>query len=277
MPAVRSRSMRRLALLAAVLLAGCGGEDEQRKARPVPATLETTRAPTPPPPPPEPPPTDKTRVSVYFLREGRIAAAGREIEPTRAVARAALDALAAGPSPAERRAGMTTSVPRKLEISRLAVEDGVARVDFVGEVCPPTAQIVFTLTQFPTVRRVTGDCIPKSAYGQGLTRADLEELMPPILVESPTVGDELRSPLRVTGSANTFEATFVVRLTDGEDRELAEQVVTATSGSGDRGTFDVTVPFEIDAATAGVLLAFERSAEDGSQLHLVEIPLRLAP
>lgn len=266
--------MRRLALLAAVLLAvGCGGNERPTEAPPAPATIEAAPSPSPAPTAP----ADTTRLAVYFLRDGRIAAAHRELPPTRAVARAALEALAAGPSAAERRAGMTTSVPRKLEIERLTVEDGVARVDFVGEACPPTSQIVFTLTQFPTVRRVTGDCIPRSAYGKGLTRADLEELTPPILVESPTVGEEVRSPLRITGSANTFEATFFVNVVSREGRVVAEQVVTATSGSGDRGTFDVSVTFDVERPRAGALLAFERSAEDGSQLHLVEIPLRLAP
>jgi hypothetical protein len=266
--------MRRLALLAAVLLTvACGSENEPTEALPAPATIEAAPAPSPP----ETAPADTTRVSVYFLRDGRIAAARRDVQPTRAVARAALEALAAGTSPAERRTGMSTSVPRKLEIEQLTVEDGAARIDFVGKQCPPTAQIVFTLTQFPTVRRVTGDCIPRSAYGKGLTRADLEELTPAILVESPTVGEDARSPLRITGSSNTFEATFIVNVVDGEGRVVAEQVVTATSGSGDRGTFDVSVPFDVDAPGAGALLAFERSAEDGSQLHLVEIPLRLVP
>jgi Immunoglobulin-like domain of bacterial spore germination/Sporulation and spore germination len=277
--------MRRLALLVTVVLAvGCGSEEatEPRQAtteaaptttaaqtETTPTTAETETAGTTS--------ADTTTVSVYFLRDGRIAAARRTLPGTRAAGRAALRALAAGPNAREREAGLTTSVPRNLEIEQLTVVDGIARVDFPeANGCPSIAQIVYTLTQFPTVQRVTGNCIPASAYGNGLTRADLEEVTPQILVETPTVGDELRSPLRVTGTANTFEATFMVNVTDWDGRIVAEQFVTATSGSGERGTFDVTVPFDVDRP-GGSLIVFERSAEDGSQLHVVEIPLDLQP
>jgi germination protein M len=272
--------MRRLALLAAVLIAtSCGGAEEQagpaEPALPAESAPATTGA---PPAPTTAAPAEPTGVIVYFLHDGLIAAGHRNVPPTRAVARAALEALAAGPNEAERTAGLTTSVPRDLEIERLTVAGGTARVDFTGEKgCPSMTQIVYTLTQFSTVQRVAGNCIPVTAYGRGLTRADLEDLTPAILVESPTVGQEVRSPLRITGTANTFEATFVVQVVDEAEDVLAEQVVTATSGSGDRGTFDTTVSFELDRRGPGALLAFERSAEDGSQLHLVEIPVELRP
>jgi germination protein M len=269
--------MRRIALLAAVLVAGCGGDQEHAETTQSQSLPTTTEADPPPPPPPPTAASDTMSLKVYFLRDGRIAAARRNVPATRAVARAALEALAEGPNEHERAAGLTTSVPRRLEIERLSIDDGAAQVDFAGEACPSTPQIVYTLTQFPTVKRVTGDCIPRRAYARGLARADLEELTPPILVESPTIGEAATSPLRISGTANTFEATFVVHVVNGEGEVLTEEVVTATSGSGDRGSFEVTVPFEVDRATSGALLAFERSAEDGSQLNLVEIPLRLAP
>ena len=272
--------MRRLALLLIVAVAaGCGSEEASGPsvtAIPPPPTTPPAQT-TPTPPPEEPAPEGETAVSVYFLRDGKVAAARRTVPRTRAVARAALDALAAGPTEAEREAGLTTSIPRELAIERLAVADGTATVDFAGSAgCPSIAQIVYTLTQFPTVRRVTGNCIPASAYGRGLRRADLEQVTPAIFVESPTVGEEVRSPLRIRGTANAFEATFMVNVTDWDGRIVVEQFVTATSGSGERGTFDVTIPFEVDRP-GGALIVFERSAEDGSQLHVVEIPLALQP
>jgi germination protein M len=276
--------MRRLVLLLTVVLAaGCGADES---AEPGGSTSQTGSATTAAQPEtavttePEPAETtagDTTDVSVYFLRDGRIAAARRTLPGTEAAGRAALAALAAGPNEREREAGLTTSVPRDLEVEQLSITDGTARIDFAeANGCPSIAQIVYTLTQFPTVRRVTGNCIPASAYGAGLTRADLEEVTPQILVETPTVGEEARSPLRITGTANTFEATFMVMVTDWDGRIVAEEFVTATSGSGERGTFDVTVPFEVDRP-GGSLIVFERSAEDGSQLHVVEIPLDLQP
>jgi germination protein M len=277
--------MRRFALLLTVVLAAGCGSDEAAEPRgsttdagPTTTAVQTeTTVTATTTEPAETTADDTTSVSVYFLRDGRVAAAHRTLPGTDAVARAALVALAAGPSEREREAGLTTSVPRNLEIERLTVTGGTARVDFPeANGCPSIAQIVYTLTQFPTVERVTGNCIPASAYGAGLTRADLEEVTPQILVETPTVGEEARSPLRITGTANTFEATFMVNVTDWDGRIVAEEFVTATSGSGERGTFDVTVPFEIDRP-GGSLIVFERSAEDGSQLHVVEIPLALQP
>jgi hypothetical protein len=51
--------------------------------------------------------------------------------------------------------------------------------------------------------------------------------------------------------------------------------VTATSGSGTRGTYDFNIPFEAPKGV-GKLVVYERSAADGSRLHQVEIPLSLA-
>ncbi len=96
-------------------------------------------------------------------------------------------------------------------------------------------------------------------------RADLEEFAPSVLVESPTVGEQVSSPLRIIGTANTFEATFNVEVVDAKGRVLGKRFVTATSGSGTRGTFDAEVPFKATGAGPGKLIVFELSAEDGSQ------------
>lgn len=246
----------------------CGSEEEPTSSppppavqAPPPATGTTTTTDGPP----------TTDVVVYFLREGRVAPARRTITAPQAFARAALEALFAGPTDAERDAGLTTRAPASTRITRLAVADGTAAV--VLDPCPPMEQVVFTLTQFPTVERVESPCIEG---GQALARADLEEAMPAILVEIPAAGDTVGSPLQLRGSANTFEATFQYELLDADGRVVASDFVTATSGSGTRGTFDVTVPFEVERR-GGKLVVFEASAEDGSRIHVVEIPLRLQP
>ncbi|MBA3333030.1 MAG: hypothetical protein H0U30_03485 [Actinobacteria bacterium] len=51
--------------------------------------------------------------------------------------------------------------------------------------------------------------------------------------------------------------------------------MTATSGTGTRGTFEFTVPFEVPFDGVGELIVFESSAKDGSRINLVEIPLRM--
>jgi hypothetical protein len=148
--------------------------------------------------------------------------------------------------------------------------NGVAVVDIPQLPRAGLAQVVYTLTQFPTVRgvrtrRSIGDTKP-------LTRSDFEDVTPAILVESPLPHEAVTSPLHVSGTANTFEATFDVRLLDSARRQLLQRVVTATSGSGTRGTYAVTLTFP-DSVTPRWLEAFEPSAENGQALHKVRIPL----
>src|SRR3990172_6424280 len=129
--------------------------------------------------------------------------------------------------------------------------------------------LVYTLTQF----------LPHSAEVDGVpyTRTDFEEYPPAILVESPLAFEEVTSPLRVTGTANTFEATFNYELTDTDGRIVDENFVTATSGTGTRGTFDfTTAPFTVPFDGVGELIVFELSAKDGSRINLVEIPLKMS-
>ena len=147
----------------------------------------------------------------------------------------------------------------------MTIEGGVARIQPEGEYSTEAlAQIVYTLTQFPDIEAV-------EIGGESYTRADFEEQTPSVLVESPLPFEEVTSPLRATGTANTFEANFNYELVDSEGNVVDENFVTATSGTGTRGTFDFTTGDFDDVAA---LRVFELSAEDGSRIHEVEIPLR---
>jgi hypothetical protein len=128
------------------------------------------------------------------------------------------------------------------------------------------AQIVYTLTQFPAVRKVRiGDDV--------LDRSDLEDVTPVILVESPLPGETVSSPITVRGTSNTFEATMRLEIRRGSNLLVAE-TVTASSGSGERGTYEATL--DVDASPGPItLVAFEPSAENGQPLHTVTVPLTL--
>jgi germination protein M len=146
------------------------------------------------------------------------------------------------------------------------------------------AQVVFTLTQFESVDgvriKLDGKLV-ETLGGEGiiidepLDRADYEDMSPAILVESPTVGASAGSPMRITGTANVFEAVFKVNIVNWDGLIIAEKIVHATSGTGTRGTFDVTVPFSVDKSGLGALIVFSESPKDGSQINVVEIPLHL--
>jgi germination protein M len=243
---------RSLVFLPIVLFAaGCGGN---ASVQPTPATSTarptTTEATTTAEPP--------MALELYFLApDGQLVVASRKVEQTRTPGAATLHELM------NPEIGTTTQV---LDGLQLTIDNGRAQVTGAAINKAALAQIVYSLTTFPTVKSVNGK-----------TRSDVEAFVPPILVEHPGALEAVTSPLQVTGTANTFEATFNYRLEDASGKLLAKDFVTATSGTGTRGTFDFSVPFTVDSAQEGTLVVFELSAENGSVIHERRIPLRLMP
>jgi hypothetical protein len=144
------------------------------------------------------------------------------------------------------------------------------------------AQVVFTLTQFPTVEAVRfeldGEALTELG-GEGLvleapqTREDWEDLSPAILVESPLPFAAVTSPMRISGTGNTFEASFQATVTDAAGRVVYQQPQTATSGTGTRGTFDITATLDAPTPGRGTILVYEDSAENGQPINRVEVPV----
>jgi hypothetical protein len=248
------------ALLLTLVLAGCMGDDDTTTVTVRETVTETTTGTVPE--------TAPAVVKTYFLVDGKVAPLPRPAVAGPAVGRAALEALLAGPG--EDR-GYETAIADGTTIRSLSIANGVAAVTTTpllttGE---QQAQLVYTLTQFPTVKRVSYN------GGRPTGRAGFEAQTPAILVESPLPGEEVEPGFEVTGTANTFEATFNYELRDSADKVLAKNFVTATSGSGTRGTFRFTIPYEIDKPQNGRLVVFELSAADGSRINERSTPLRL--
>ena len=63
---------------------------------------------------------------------------------------------------------------------------------------------------------------------------------------------------------------------DGEGLIVYEEPAMATSGTGTRGTFDVTATFDVPREGIGAVIVFEESARDGSRINLVEVPVSIA-
>ncbi|HEY7148566.1 MAG TPA: GerMN domain-containing protein [Gaiellaceae bacterium] len=102
-------------------------------------------------------------VEVWLARGEQIIPVARPRGSSPGVATAAVRALLAGPTKAERRAGATTAVPPDTGLLGISIENGVATVDLTSEFQSGggslsmqlrLAQVVFTLTQFPTVKKV---------------------------------------------------------------------------------------------------------------------------
>jgi hypothetical protein len=186
--------------------------------------------------------TEKS-VRLYFMRGGQVGPVSRQVTSTSR--EALIAALNEGPTEEEKGLGFEAAQGDNL-----------------------TAEVVYTLSQFDPSK-------PVVVGGRQFTRADFEDVTPAILVETPLPFDAVSAPLRATGTANTFEATFEYDLLDPAGKVLKHDFVTATSGSGTRGTFDFRIPFEAPDGV-GKLVVFESSAADGSRIHVVEIPLTLA-
>ena len=255
--------MRRLALvaLACAFLAGCSDDDEARPA----SRTTPTQAPATTAGPATTSGAPALALRLYFLEDGKLVATRREVAHTVGVGRAALAALAGGPTDAERTLGFRTACSAdELERATLRIRSGEATTDpgFDGA-CG--AQVAWTLLQFDGIRRVND-----------ADRADLEQYAPQILVDSPAPFERVSSPLDVSGTANTFEATFEYDLNAG-GHTIAHHFVTATSGNGTRGTFEFEVEFDSTRVADGELVVYESSAADGSRINVRRIPLRLQP
>jgi hypothetical protein len=235
-----------LAVAAAVLLSACGGDDEA---------------------------TQVSDARMYFLLDGKVWPVANDVEGRDdvEVTMKSLDALVDGLSEDAAEIGMTTAIRPDLEVVSLTTEDGTVQLELSETLSGAAlAQVVYTATQSEGLEAVEID-------GTTYTRADFEDQTPSVLVESPLPFEEVTGPVNAEGTANTFEATFNYELTDTDGRIVDENFVTATSGTGTRGTFEFTTDdYEIPFDGVGSLIVFERSAEDGSKIHIVEIPLRMS-
>ena len=262
---------------------------------------EPTAAPTKSPKPPVSS-GDTTIVRAYFFLGSFTDNAGlapvlREVPATQAIATAAMRALLRGPNDAEMsaRPAMYTNVPEGTRLLGLAIADRVATVDLSREfeaggdrasILGRLAQVVYTITQFPTVERVKieldGEAVDTIGnagvdLGHGLDRADFTDQLPAIFVDRPAWGAALGHPGRVAGMANVFEATFLVRLLDANGSTLVNRQVMASCGTGCWGTFKVDLSYNVSKSQYGTLRVYDRSAKDGSPENVTEYPVWLTP
>jgi spore germination protein GerM len=254
-----------------------------------------------PEPSPSATPAGTTIVRAYFYLGGEPGTAGlvavlREVPETKAIATAAMNALLAGPASAESADRVITSaVPDGSQLLGLSIANGVATVDLSSEfesgggsasVLIRLGQVVYTLTQFPTVDsvvfRIEGRTVTVFG-GEGVildgpvARSDYYDLLPAIFVDRPVWGAAIGNPARVAGLSNVFEATFRITLLDAADRVLVDEMTMATCGTGCWGTFDSTLQYDVTKAQWGTLRVWDGSARDGSPENVREYPVWLTP
>ena len=300
----RLRGTQRIAagLAALALLAfACGGDSTDTTTA---GGASPNAGETPPPVQQESPTPDEdangatdeeTVYEVWFVdKRGRfLQVAYRSQDSTPRIGTAALESLLEGSEAGDGKA--SSAIPAGTRLLDLGIADGLATVDLSSEfesgggsfsMLARLAQVVFTITQFPTVDRVAfeieGEPVDVfSAEGIVLdepqTRADFDEIAAPIVVESPRPGATVTSLVSVTGNANVFEATVSLRIVDAAGDVLVRDFTTATCGTGCRGDYSTKLKFEVADAQAGFIEVFEESAEDGSPLFTVRLPVTLQP
>jgi germination protein M len=294
-----------MVLALAVLGAGCAGADGAGSFGDAePTGTEATVAPSPVTTPegstegttpgPAEGAGETVTYEVWFTNGERLFVTKRTQEATQAVGAASIGAMLAGPGAEETSVGVGTQVPAGTEMLDLFIADGLATVDLSGDfevgggsasAVMRIAQVVYTLTQFPSVEavnfRIDGQDVAaitnQGIVNEPVDRSDFEDLLPAILVESPTIGETVSSPVAIAGSANVFEATVSLRILDENGDEIALDFTTATCGTGCRGTYEGGLEYEVDREQRGTVEAFESSAEDGRPINVVSIPVILTP
>jgi hypothetical protein len=292
------------------LAASCGAGEGAESAGPVPsepadlgttagtATATTLEGETGAASETVPPPGSKATVTyqVWFTEGDSLYVAKRTQNATRRIGTAALEALFDGPDSFEAENGIGTAVPPGTQLLGLTIDDGIATADLTSEfesgggslaMFLRLAQVVCTLDQFPTVDGVLFklDGEPVDVFsGEGIVLDhpvgcnDYEEVLPVILVTSPTPGERVSSPLTVEGSANVFEANVTVIVLDENGDEIARTFTTATCGSGCRGDFSVDVEYDVDHEQAGtILVQDDDAAGTGTPPHQARISVVLTP
>jgi len=269
---------------------------------PAPSVPTATNEPSPSPgATPTPAPSGSSIVRAYFILDGPPGSKGLvpylfTVPKTEAIATAAMNALLKGS--AAQRDGfqpISSAIPPGTKLLGLTIANGVATVDLSGEFAAGggssssqfrLAQVVYTLTQFPSVDtvlfKVDGSVV--TVFGsEGIVldgpvgRSRFYDQLPTIFVDRPASGAALGNPGRVAGSAQgLFEATFRITLLDGAGKTVADQQAMAACFC-ESGTFDVTVAYTVPKAQWGTLRVWDGSAKDGTPENVREYPVWLTP
>ncbi|HYO61709.1 MAG TPA: Gmad2 immunoglobulin-like domain-containing protein [Actinomycetota bacterium] len=296
---LRARSPRialGIVLVLALTGAACDDGDDEPAAASTAPSESPVESPTAAPPATPTPATVTQPVRLWLTLEDFTGLTTRQaqVTPPR-VATAAVTELLKGPTQSEISNGWGTAIPAGSQLLGIEVSGGVATVDLSGEfesgggslsARMRLAQLVYTLTEFQTVQRVKLeiDGQPATTFSSEgividgpMTRGEFEDLIAPIVVETPIAGQRVSSPVRISGTANVFEATVSMRILGPDNEVIAEDFATATCGTGCRGDYSKNVAFDVVQETQGIVQVFESSAKDGSPLHVVSVPVVLVP
>lgn len=91
----------------------------------------------------------------------------------------------------------------------------------------------------------------------------------------PLPTSEVSTGFVIVGDARVYEGTVLYELQDIQGTVISEGFTTAANAGPEWGDFKITVNYDIDEHKEATLYIFEESAEDGSRLNEIQIPLKL--
>jgi hypothetical protein len=196
-------------------------------------------------------------------------------EPTVGVARAAMELLVGG-DPDD--PGLSTLAPSGTEVLGVDIDGDIVVVDLSGAVRQGgqgsaaeeafAQQLAHTAAQFSATERVqllVDGAEIDELWGHLDWSQPIEPdlfALSPVTFETHTWGQQVGvGDVTVGGQANTFEANVLLRLLGPDGDVVEETFTTATSGSGERGTWSHT--FSLDGAGTWTIEASESDPSDG--------------
>ncbi len=131
-----------------------------------------------------------------------------------------------------------------------------------------------------------------SANGDDPVPVELNKVVVPVLLTerpddrivafTPSPGERVYSPVRVTDKARVWEGTLHYRIRDQRGAEIANGFTTAQNDGDEqdlfRGSYSVDIPFRVRTAQSGTIELYEPNmADEGPrELFLLRVPVVLA-
>ncbi|WP_249870498.1 Gmad2 immunoglobulin-like domain-containing protein [Oceanobacillus saliphilus] len=126
------------------------------------------------------------------------------------------------------------------------------------------------------------DTVEEQADEQAQEEKDTSEESPEIVAENeafkifqPAPNTEVKDRIVVKGLARVYEGTVLYEFEDGH-YILDEGFTTATAGAPEWGEFEIIIEFDELSNNSGSIILFEESAEDGSRVNELIIPVTVA-
>ncbi len=96
------------------------------------------------------------------------------------------------------------------------------------------------------------------------------------VIDRPSAGDTVTSPVTISGQVAAFEATFKITIYQADGSIIAD--VTGMSQEGQTlSPFSEDVTFSVSVPKPACIWVYEASARDGSLIHVSQIPVMLSP